>query len=63
MEGSDIKSFWSIEFNGQMIWMICWFKIDIWTTVLHSSHMILFYGLVIARRKFVVTAQRQIDFW
>ena len=24
-EGSDIKIFWSIEFNGPMIWMIYWF--------------------------------------
>ena len=45
-KGSDIKSFWSIEFNGPMIWMICWLKINIWTTVLHSSQMILFYVLV-----------------
>ena len=35
--GSVIKIFWSKELNDLLIKMICWFKMIVWSLVLHSS--------------------------
>ena len=41
--GGSIKIFWSIELNDLLISMICWFKMNDWTSVLNSS----LYDLVV----------------